>query len=139
MASSALNSVIGNPLSADSCFDFLSRELAAASDGRSIPSGATHERASRSANTARGVQKTTAARGEGLPYGYSTSEDTGSRGICVSLTLPAAESCSGPAAMFPKDSRRSRLINGRAAQRGWMKPEVSRDPAPGLIAQRDVH
>src|SRR5262249_430113 len=104
--------VIGNPLRAGSGFDFLSRELAAASDGRSIPSVATHERASRSANTARGVQKTTAARGEGLPYGYRTSEDTGSRGICARLTLPATESCSGQAAMFPKDSRRFLLING---------------------------
>src|SRR5215469_2733019 len=104
MASSALNSVIGNPLSTESCLDFLSVDFAAASDGRSITSVATHEKAIRSAKPARGVKQTSTARGQGFRYRGFVSKDTSSCAIWVRLTLSAGESCSAQVAMFPKDS-----------------------------------
>src|SRR6516165_6037795 len=106
MAPSALNSVIGNPLSTESCLDVLTVDFAAASDGRSIASVATHEKAIRSANPARGVKQISTACGQGFRYRGFASKDTSSRGICVRLTLSAGKSCSAQVAMFPKDSHR---------------------------------
>src|SRR3974390_1532748 len=104
MASSALNSVIGNPLSTEPCLDFLSVDSAATSDGRSITSVAMHEKAIRRANPARGFKHISAARGQGFRYRGFASKDASSRGICVRLTPSARESCSAQVAMFPKDS-----------------------------------